>query len=500
MQPQNLEELLSIVRKDYDKKGLVRTIVVLATPSLASLLETVDFAKDLLPALYHGRRSFSGQPSKVVVQCIYGVVDALPVPAPVSHSVARPSPGLTGTEGLAVFLSSDKGDFGSYYASGTAHGGSEDGATTTLKFATAFTPSDLDAGDDQPTVTSRYVSLPVANTIFVNGKRATLFEDRWNIKLDGTREASIHYRYRKPLASCQIYLGCYSDEVVKAGSSPLQRLTEPRKVVGSMGNVLAQIEVGTEAVPASQELEKAVHAFIGRNPTSTAQGPLLVYALIRPEGMTTPEEGSRDGQPYPPLNVLEALWRGAKLFKVSGGGGGWGKRQGLLSLEAAVDFEAQEAQSTAGFPDLDSDQSILEALGSRGIIPPSSSVEFLVHSPSPASAETQGQKHISRLPERKTTIVMLGTGADPDSRDDAVKDADNKATGVQFVPHHFGMISYGGAALNSISQISRSTLPPIKRTETRLDVPNSCFILHSVREPSEVSRAGEGSEATRKPH
>ncbi|KIW62795.1 hypothetical protein PV04_10926 [Phialophora macrospora] len=485
----DLGQLLSIIPKYCDKRRLVRTIVVLATPSLASLLEPGDFPKDLLPALYQGRRSEHG--ADTIVKCIYGVVDALPGPGPSSHGVDRHSPGLTGTEGLAVFLSSDDGRSRSLYASGTAHGDSEKEAATTLKFATAFTLSDLDTGDGQRTVTSRHVSLPVANTIFVNGKRTTLFEDGWKIKFCQTSEASINYLYRKPLASYHIDLSCDSDEVVKAGSSPLRRLTEPRKVVGSMGNVLAQIQVGPEAVPASQELEKAVHAFIERNPTSTAQGPLLVYALIRPEATMTPDEGRRDGQPYPPVSILEALWRGAKLFKVSGGGGGWGKRQGLLSLEAAVNFEARDAQSMAGFPDLDSDQSIVEALGSRGIIPPSSSVEFLVHSPSPASAGTQGQKHASQLPERETLTVMLGTSADPDTRDDVVMGADNNDTGVQFVPHHFGMISYGGAALSSTSRVPLSHLPPTKGTETRLDVPNSSFILH----PSSFMASATPSQA-----
>ncbi|EXJ54339.1 hypothetical protein A1O7_09678 [Cladophialophora yegresii CBS 114405] len=407
------------------------------------------------------------------VNCVYGVVDALPVPIAVSTREDGPSPRLTGKEGLAVFLSSDAWRSRSRDASTTAHGVEEAESATTLEFATAFDPSDLDAGDDQGTVTSRRVNLPVANTIFVNGQRTTLFKDGWEIKFRETDEPTVNFRYRKPLSSYHIDLGCHPDEIVKGGSSPLQQLTEPRKVVGSMGNVLAQIEVGTEAIPASRELEKAVQTFIDRNPTSTAQGPLLVYALIRPESMMI----GRDGQPHSPLSVLEALWRGAKLFKVSGGGGGWGKRQGLLSLEAAVNFEGPDAQSTAGFPDLDDDETGVEALGSRGIIPPSSTVEFLVHAPSPASADSQAQQYSSSLPETKASTVVLGTGRDPDTRDDVVMDSDKDATGVYFVPHHFGMISYGGAALTSISKVPFSQLAPIKRTETRLDVPNTCFIL-----------------------
>ncbi|ETI20572.1 hypothetical protein G647_08609 [Cladophialophora carrionii CBS 160.54] len=482
MQPQNLEQLLAVVADYRKKREVVRTIVVLTTPSLASLLEPGDFPKDLLPALYHGRRSSSAQEPEMVVKCVYGVIDALPVPAPVLARKDEPSPGLTGTEGLAVFLSSDDGRSRSRYASPMAHGGEDGEAATILEFATAFSPSDLDAGDNQGTITSRHVSLPVANTIFVNGQRSTLFEDGWGIKFGETDEVTVNYLGRKPLSSYHVDLGCHSDEIVKGGSSPLQQLTEPRKVIGSMGNVLAQIEVGTEAVPASRELEKAVQAFIERNPTSTAQGPLLVYALIRPQSMTIPTKGSRDGQPYRPLSVLEALWRGAKLFKVSGGGGGWGKRQGLLSLEAAVNFEGRDSQSTAGFPDLDDDQSVAEALGSRGIIPPSSTVEFLVHSPSPARSDPQAQNYSPALSETQTSTVVLGTGADPDTRDYVAMDNDSNGTGVRFVPHHFGMISYGGAALTSISRAPLSHLAPIKRTETRLDVPNTRFILGGERQ------------------
>ena len=448
--------------------------MLLATPSLAPLLEAGTLLRKLLPSLYHGRRSPEGREGGVLVKSVCAVVDALPIPAlPDGHKSG---------EGLGIFLSSHASRGNSFHPLEAASIGTEKESTNIIRFASVFSPVTTDASDSPKMSVARRVSLPVANTIFVNGRRTTLFEDQWNVKLSETGEAAIGLIDHRPLKSYRLDLHCHTNELMTGGSTSLHRLTKPRRVVRSMGNVLAQIEIDGEDVPASQELEKAVPAYIQSNPTSTIQGPLLVYALVRPETMLSPHKDDGVDEMRSSSSVLDDLWRGGKLFKVSGGGGGWGKRQGLLSLDAAVSFATSEVQSTAGFPDLDTEPTIAETLGSGRIIPDSSTVEFVVYAPSHASIPSPNQDHTALVAESEGTTVILGTALDPDSYDDVVRNGNTNDTEVQFVPDHFGMISYGGAALDSnirshdISQRRISN----KHVETRLDAPDSIFVVRGV--------------------
>ncbi|KAJ9614329.1 hypothetical protein H2200_002465 [Cladophialophora chaetospira] len=474
----NLEQLLSILTKSRDTKQTVKTIVVFVTPSLAPLIESGDFGKDLFPVLFRGQRSSGTKSSSRPIRCIYAVVDALPSTSQNTASTNGSSPRLEGTEGLAIFLSSSRPTYHLPFHR-FAPGQDEEKIESTPAFAFASNASSDTAGaaDDKATLIKCHVRLPVANTIFVNGQRATFFEDVWKVNFRETEDPLINYISRRPLAACQLNLACDPYRFISSGSSPLQQLTQPRKITGSMGNILAQIEVDGTTVPASQELERAVPAYIASNPGSTMTGPILVYALICPEAKAPVPKGSIDENANLTDRILAALWQGAKLFKVSGGGGGWGTRQGLLSLEAAVNFEGSETASSARFPDFDSDRSILEEFGSRGIIPKSSTVEFLVHSASSASTEFTGPDHVSPVTESDSTTVILGTTTDPESHVEMLESESTDA-GVRFLPNHFGMISYGGLALSSITRVARR--PWSTRAETRLDVPDSYFIFRDV--------------------
>ncbi len=148
-----------------------------------------------------------------------------------------------------------------------------------------------------------------------------------------------------------------------------------------------------------------------------------------------------------------------------------------------MNFATSEIQATAGLPDLDKELTVAETLGIHRMIPESSTVEFVVHTPSPASTPSPDQEHTAPLPEKEGTTVMLGTALDPDSYDGLVKSANSIDTVVQFVPNHFGVISYGGAALESSTR-NLDPLPNRQRSkrhvETRLDVPDSMFVLRSV--------------------
>jgi hypothetical protein len=457
------------------ERSKLRSILLLATPALAPLLGTQDFARELLKTLYSEHQS---ELESIHVNLISAVVDALPKPV---SAPGADKPSLGSSEGLAVLLSSGLERHTALRSSpDSPDRGSAQSSMPTLTFSVSEQPNIL----AQKGSSSRqyHVTLPVANTIFVNGQRATLHRDEWNVHVDKMGATGIEFLQRDNLASFRLELPQRPADLIRGGWAPLRPLTKPRKIVNSMGNVLAQIEVDGEAIPASQELEKAVAVYIKSNPNSTAGGPLRVYALVRPNAMVSESSSTGNEQVQAPDKVLDALWRGGKLFKISGGGGGWGKRQGLLSFEAAVDFGTPDAQTTVGFPDFDKDDNFVADFGSRGIIADPSTVEFLVqYSAENASTMPGLVSHHGEHSDLNDTTLTLGAAADPDKDEQVMKDPTATRTGIQFSPRHFGMISYGGAALGCMSREPGTGHLPSTQAQSRLDVPDSRFVIRGLQ-------------------
>jgi V-type H+-transporting ATPase proteolipid subunit len=101
-----------------------------------------------------------------------------------------------------------------------------------------------------------------------------------------------------------------------------------------MGNILRQLSKGDgtgEPTPASLELEKVLPAYVKEHKIQDQR--LAVWALVEPgsssNGAVTISESIGD----PSDHVSVAIRNGARLHRVVSGGGGWGKKQGLLSLD-----------------------------------------------------------------------------------------------------------------------------------------------------------------------
>lgn len=98
---------------------------------------------------------------------------------------------------------------------------------------------------------------------------------------------------------------------------PIRPLTQPRRIVEGMGNILRTLMNGeSERAPASRELEAAVNSY-----RSDTQGKLDVFARITRQ---RPEDAA-------PTEFL--LSPGTRIHRVLSGGGGWGAKSGLLSLD-----------------------------------------------------------------------------------------------------------------------------------------------------------------------
>jgi hypothetical protein len=241
------------------------------------------------------------------------------------------------------------------------------------------------------------IRVPLANTVFQTGEQSTMFSSKWNLdtltgKLSMTRRKSLHshtinlsaVRYNKPTPSSATEMIPLVQEAPRL-SIPLLPLTIPRQVDGHMGNIIRSI-VGPDGVKitAATELEQVVpQYFKSRNEPAQATS---AWALVIPKdtahlstmdtvslvsGMVATDSerlGSEAGllqgfqslwQQDPPswnVTVQEALARGARLHKVLSGGGGWGKKAGLLSLDPTPLGPPQKSSKANGIQDKGSEE------------------------------------------------------------------------------------------------------------------------------------------------
>ncbi|KAI9729453.1 MAG: hypothetical protein M1834_006834 [Cirrosporium novae-zelandiae] len=185
------------------------------------------------------------------------------------------------------------------------------------------------------------IAVPLANTLFVNGYPSTMFVASWqpDYVQDSTSICSIDL---PPLN----FISSPSVEI------PLIPLTNAGVIMSSMGNIVRSITPSMKSkdpIPASQNLEAAVSKYfeVNKVPPHT----LDVWALV------IPREHYWDGRdeshwkwviepvsiPKLPLSeyvqsiqsrhIAIALLHGASVYKILSGGGGWGVKRGLLSLD-----------------------------------------------------------------------------------------------------------------------------------------------------------------------
>lgn len=218
------------------------------------------------------------------------------------------------------------------------------------------------------------VRVPLANTVFQTGEPSTLISSTWEwsesdcrfrlATRDTGKTAVVNLSAENsPTESSSAKSHLHRE--APALSVPLIPLTTPRQVQGHMGNIIRGV-IGPDGVKitASTELEQVVpQYFKSRNEPAQATS---AWALVIPKEQVqlsaedttrlifnnlaadpenlSPEDYKKWTQkgfesvwqqrpPHWNVMVQEALMRGARLHKVLSGGGGWGKKAGLLSLD-----------------------------------------------------------------------------------------------------------------------------------------------------------------------
>ena len=213
---------------------------------------------------------------------------------------------------------------------------------------------------------SSSVQVPLAQTVFMTGMQHTLLHSIWSQTSDHSYERLStrnldQFDVTLPLLP---ELGHFANSV--SLSLPLIALTNAKPVVKCMGNIVRQLNFkwpvadSESNFPASTELETAVSEYFKAR--SIPSQSVSVWALVVPRdserilghnwmmenlvGLSESflQKNWESSRPQTGGKLqLSTLWRfmhaGAKLRRVMSGGGGWGKKAGLLSLDPDSSYD-----------------------------------------------------------------------------------------------------------------------------------------------------------------
>ena len=118
----------------------------------------------------------------------------------------------------------------------------------------------------------------------------------------------------------------------------------------SESDILRQISKSTSnddgdlksGIPASSELEKELPRYV--NERGIPHQRVAVWALVEPSDTSSTAVTKQ--------NIQHSLFNGSRIHRVVSGGGGWGKKQGLLSLDPEVAFAAEGRSREASMTEM----------------------------------------------------------------------------------------------------------------------------------------------------
>ena len=456
-------------------------------PSLLALLVTPSFAKHALDTDFPLRvlqRFHTNPTTSKPLDAIVAVVDRLPVPGNAPD----------GVEGIGYALITDPVQ---------SHTESQLPLQPNASKPGSISFDILTESRQGP----RHISaqMPLAQTIFSTGMPSTLVYTRYQFEpLSGQLRKQASQR----LESASLPLPNDITKGTATLKAPLLPLTLPRLVVSSMGNIVRKLSalpaspsnpehgqaVSPKVFSASQELEAAVSSYFAIKDMSPE--PVQVWALIIPEangriykrktllgGLLELDADSLQQrlldpscEPISQGGLLGALQSGARLCKVLSGGGGWGKKAGLLSLDPDWQYSTRELRGDQGWNftfEGDTTEEMMaagrkQALGQ--IVKEGESIVFCLLGP---------KEHL-RSPGTDSSEVSpaIVLGALPPSTENEQSSTEslqtsNDTPSLAHHPGHFGALCEGGMALN-VSQQGKSL------TQTKADAPYTTLTTYCL--------------------
>lgn len=191
------------------------------------------------------------------------------------------------------------------------------------------------------------VTVPLANTVFSNGRSHTLSASLWRAGSGAREELRLARRAEK---TSQAILSSWLEgspgrpmwwsSARARVACPLVPVTQPRRIAAGLGNILRQVDLDGVPAPASRELEAVIPALLAQRQKHAtgrdggdlaAPGPVGVWALMLPakyaEGSPEAMLEPLDCSEYDPSDELvradrtmeamdELIARGCQLRKI----------------------------------------------------------------------------------------------------------------------------------------------------------------------------------------
>ena len=473
-QKTSIEDLLNGIRpqraQDQDGQDKSALLALLLTPSYASDALKSDLSLSVLKRLHDEDLSNLSWPLDVVT----AVVDRIPSKKDLKG----------GHEGLAYMLQHNAEPLDTAAQIPLSPSAQKPGSISFELPATTQRPQDYT------------VQLPLAHTVFFSGMVSTLVHSRYTLE-NGTPVLQSQKNLERETLSVPLTApyNKYHQNV------PLIPLTPFRTVRHHMGNIIRTLSppVGPgvpedEEVPpeqaASTELEAAVTGYFeARN---IQPEPVNVWAVIVPNAFAKISRSHYKAQSSMrrlTKGAITRFWKGedlfkstnpylmntmrvngARLVKVLSGGGGWGKKAGLLSLDPDSMYSNRELRSDDGwkfnFEDESEDaaeKQQKEALGE--IVKEGEHIMFML---GPADIGGAAYQHAEAkgVVDRADRAALFGViPSSIDSIPAEQKDSDS-VHAVSLEQNFFGALSEGGMAVT----IKQSGMPDL---QSKVDVPYS---------------------------
>ncbi|CAG8950329.1 hypothetical protein HYFRA_00006822 [Hymenoscyphus fraxineus] len=461
-------------------------VVILATPQFAAWLEEPTFISDVLVSLTKAQtEGFPPLELDVVCACVDKVAYTVNFLRSASAANSRDRSGISILQGRSDVLLPGLWD------------DQVNPQTHTTELLSTITVAS--SQDD-----SIKIDMPLANTLFTNGRKSTLLISRWQHKdPESIRRSFVQIKSAEKLNQVVNAL----DDMAIDRPHMLVRvtpLTPARPITSGLGNIVRQIDFGNNDIgPASRELEAVVNKRMKTLPKERKN--LEVWALIVPEAIVSqasPEMrkhlSSVDVGKLLDLDggaVVYWVNRGAKFCRVVSGGGGWGDKEGLLSLDPQTTYSPIE-NSELEFPNQTIEEQKTSALGN--IAEPGSLIQFFTRRK--ASEHERTSILQSSVQHQHTFEKSVVFGAVTDTVDTTEEKVPEKKvpeidTKVIFYAGMFGFQSSSGMFLRQRPQ------PDGSEFTTKIGMPGSyvysCDKLASINYNLRVIHRGTGYSGVR---
>ncbi|KAI9872710.1 MAG: hypothetical protein M1830_001268, partial [Pleopsidium flavum] len=452
------------------------------------------FVHDALCRIFRGTESANG------FDVLAAVVDRLPSPSTPSRPRAPQKPGRlinslfeSGREGVA-FLVGESAKMAPDLWTARQEKDEADTMTfqqrSTISFAhqpREHVRSRITHGSVPRPYVSHKIELPLANTIFNNGRISTMSASHW-MNLEAAQQTGLSRIKNSALQHQRILMPFNAAKEPSEAlilEAPLLTLTVPQIIASAMGNIIRQLytdNYASETIPASQGLERAVTEFFARRDKSPQH--VAVWALVTPKERWVGEPSARG------RNILSWIQQGSRLHRVLSGGGGYGKKQGLLSLDPDAAYDLRRRTSPFGTGE-DLHQEEKDALGQ--VVNPGDVIQFFIYPPDIGpivggedhlKIKYQGQNSNRALEYTESEFGTIPSTIDsiPTSALEAREQHEGSTT--EYSENYFGALSEQGLSLTidthgpeGMDCIGAERVGRV--VQTKLDVPFTRFRLRT---------------------